>query len=472
MPPRTCPSRRRWRDATPGAGRCTVEPYGVTDRPIPARQRHVTQTTIAVDGAVQRLGVKMIRRLVLPLSILCFVNAIDRVNISFAAHAMTADVGLSPAMFGLGVSVFFVAYLLFQYPHAALLRRFGIRRWLLVSVILWGVAGLLLARVETAGDFLAARFLLGIAEAGFAPGATYFINRWLPQQVRARAMATILSAVPLSLVLAGPLCGWMLGADNPLGWPAWRWMFVLQALPNFVLAIAAYFYFTDNVAQSRWLTDEERGLIGHAAKAPEEAPWRGVVSDLRVWRCAVAWLFVMTGSYALIFWIPQLVRQMNPGGSELQIGVLSALPQAGLMLGMLVNGWLSDRNGERCWHAGLAAGVAGLALLASGLAPAGWIALLLLAIASAGIGGAQSVFWAIPGALGIGDDRVPVKVITLISMFGTAGGIVGPALVGWLRQDTASFVPALLLLSLLLLAAALILAPLRMRFTPKIEATE
>ncbi|MDB5455603.1 MAG: transporter [Caulobacter sp.] len=435
-----------------------------------ARQAQAAAAAPALDIAQVRLGAKMIRRLVFPLAILCFVNAIDRVNISFAAHAMGGDVGLTPATFGLGVSAFFVAYLLFQHTHAALLRRFGVRRWLLGSVLLWGVAGLLMARVESVGQFLGARFFLGVAEAGFAPGATYFIGRWLPQQVRARAMATILSAIPLSLILAGPLCGWMLGADNPLGWPAWRWMFALQAIPNFLLAVAAYFYFTDNVAQSRWLTDDERALVEATAPASQEAPWRGVVGDPRVWRCAIGWLLVMAGSYALIFWIPQLVRQMNPDGSELRIGLLSALPQVGLMLGMQVNGWLSDRSGERCRHAGLAAGVAGLALLGSGLAPPGWMALFLLALASAGIGGTQSVFWAIPGALGIGGDRVPVKVITFISIFGTAGGIVGPALVGWLRQHTASFVPALLLLSLMLVAASLILAPLRASPTSNKEA--
>jgi ACS family tartrate transporter-like MFS transporter len=224
------------------------------------------------------------------------------------------------------------------------------------------------------------------------------------------------------------------------------------------------------VAQSRWLTDDERALVGSTTPAPREAPWRAVVGDPRVWRCAIGWLLVMTGSYALIFWIPQLVRQMNPAGSEFRIGLLSALPQVGLMAGMQLNGRLSDRSGERCRHAGLAAGVAGLALLGSGLAPPGWMALSLLALASAGIGGAQSVFWAIPGALGIGGDRVPVKVITFISIFGTAGGIVGPALVGWLRQSNASFVPALLLLSLMLVAASLIIAPLRVPPIPSHEA--
>lgn len=285
----------------------------------------VTETNPAADA----LGARMIRRLVLPLALLTFVNAIDRVNVSFAAHAMGPDIGLSPTTFGLGVSAFFVAYLLFQYPHAALLRRFGIRRWLLVTVMLWGVAGLLLARVSTVGEFLAARFLLGMAEAGFAPGVTWFINRWVPARSRARAMATVLAAVPLSLVVGGPLCGWMLGLANPADLAAWRWMFLLQAIPNFVLAIIAYFYFRDSVTDSRWLNDEERGRLAIAASSPPVEPMTVALRDPRVWRCAVTWLFVMTGSYALLFWLPQMVRQMNIGGTEFLIGTSPHCPRPG-----------------------------------------------------------------------------------------------------------------------------------------------
>jgi ACS family tartrate transporter-like MFS transporter len=416
---------------------------------------------MATDAALDGLGARMIRRLVLPLGVLTFVNAIDRVNVSFAAHAMSAEIGLTPASFGLGVSAFFVGYLIFQYPHAALLRRYGIRRWLLATVTLWGIAGLLLARVQTVEEFIGARFLLGTAEAGFAPGVTWFINRWLPLRVRGKAMATVLAAVPLALVVGGPLCGWMLGAGNPLGMSTWRWMFLLQALPNFIVAVAAYVYFRDDVAGSRWLTQAERAALAPAAAAPPRDPFRDVLGDSRVWRCAVTWFFVMTGSYGLVFWLPQLVRQMKLGGSEFQIGAISSLPQAGLVLGMLANGWHSDRSGERQWHVGIAAMLGGIALLVGGLMTPGWLALLLLTVASTGIGAAQSVFWAVPAAMRIGGDRISVAAIALISIFGTAGGIVGPTLIGWIKQSTGSFVPSLVVLSLLLVAGGLVIAPLR-----------
>src|SRR6185436_9429202 len=188
----------------------------------------------------------------------------------------------------------------------------------------------------------------------------------------------------------------------------------------------------------------ERELLVKSVAVTESSHVATVIWDWRIFRCALTWLLIMTGSYALVFWLPQLVRPM--GASELQIGILSSLPQAALAVGLLANGWHSDRTGERQWHTAVGAAIAGIALLIGALLPTGWAALTLLIVAGGGMGAAQGVFWTVPASLGIGQGRVPVGVIAFISMAGTAGGIIGPTLIGWIRETTGSFVPALLLL--------------------------
>lgn len=421
----------------------------------------------SADALAPATLARLMRFLILPIAILTFVNAIDRMNISYAGHAMSAELGLSPEAFGLGVSAFFLGYLVFQYPHAAMLRRFGIRPWLLVAVTMWGISGLWMSQVRSAEEFYAARFLLGLAEAGFAPGMTWYISQWVPRQHRATALAAALSAVPLSLVVGGPLCGWLLGIANPLGWPAWRFMFLIQAIPNFLLAIAAFWWFVDRPAQARWLDAAARTsladtLAGEAMPAAAGQPARHL-SDSRIWRCCLVWLLVMSGSYALVFWLPQLVRQIAAGGSEFEIGVLSALPQLGLAAGLILNGRHSDRSGERLWHVGLPALIGGAAMLVAAFLPVGWPVLALLILAAIGIGAAQGVFWTVPAAIGIGGGNVPVGVIALISMFGTAGGIVGPMMTGAIVQRTGSFAPAIGVLAAMLIASLLVILSLRQR---------
>jgi ACS family tartrate transporter-like MFS transporter len=178
-----------------------------------------------------------------------------------------------------------------------------------------------------------------------------------------------------------------------------------------------------------------------------------VARDPWLWRCSAAWLLIMTGSYALAFWLPQLVRQLDLGGSELMIGTLSALPLLGLAVGLIASSRRSDRTGERLFHTAVPAAAAGLAMLVAAFLQPGWPVLALLCVAGLGIGAAQGVFWAIPGAVRLGGAQVPVGAIALISMFGTAGGIVGPWLTGLLVARTGSFSLAIGLLASLLIAA-------------------
>ena len=413
----------------------------------------------------RRIERKLIVWLIVPIALITFVNSIDRVNISYAGSAMSADLGLSPSQFGQGVSVFFVAYLLFQYPHVRLLRAWGIKPWILLSMLLWAASGLLMSRIESANQFYAARFLLGVAEAGFAPGMTWLISNWAPPSMRGRALAGALVAVPLSMVLGGPLCGWLLGIGNPLGLAPWRYMFLLLAVPNAVLAVAAALYMVDRPERAFWLSAQDLSWIERefaADRAGEAVPapsFRALVRDPWLWRCSVAWLLIMTGSYALVFWLPQLVRKLAIGSSELAIGTLSALPLLALAIGLMVNSGRSDRRRERLLHTGVPCAAAGLAMLAAAMLPPGWPVLALLCVAGLGIGAAQGVFWAVPGGVRLGGDSVPAGAIALISMFGTAGGVIGPWMTGVLVAGRGGFPLAIGLLASLLIVALPVIVP-------------
>ena len=416
------------------------------------------------DAIGARLQRKITLRLIVPIAVITFVNSIDRVNISYAGSAMSADLNLSPDQFGWGVSMFFIAYLLFQYAHVRLLRAWGIKRWIFVSMMLWAASGFWMAHITSAAEFYAARFLLGMAEAGFAPGMTWLISQWAPPAMRARMLGGALVAVPLSMVLGGPLCGWLLQIDNPLDIAAWRYMFLLLTIPNIVLAVLAALYLVDGPEKARWLGGEERTWLAAEfirQEGANDAPPRKVreiASDPWLWRCSFTWLLVMTGSYALVYWLPQLVRKLDLGDSEFLIGSLSALPLLALAIGLVVNGRRSDRKGERLLHTGLPAAAAGVAMMLAAVLQPGLPVLLLLCVAGLGIGAAQGVFWAIPGFVKLGGDKVPVGVIALISMFGTAGGIIGPWLTGVLVASEGNYSLAIALLASLLVLALPVIA--------------
>jgi ACS family tartrate transporter-like MFS transporter len=419
-----------------------------------------------MTGDYPGLRMKLTWRLILPLSALSFLNSIDRVNVSYAAVRMNPDIGLTAETYGFGITCFFLAYLIFQYPHAALLGRIGARRWLFGSVLAWGVIGTAMAFVTNVYMFYALRFLLGVAESGLAPGMTFFISQWMPRRFRALAVAVALASVPFSMVVGGPLSGWMMDQDNPVGMAGWRWMFLLQGIPILLAAFVAHAYFVDRMEQTKWLSPAEKEWLAAelekdrgASEAVGVSRFSDVANSPAVWACAFAWLCIMTGAYGMVFWLPQVINQIAPGYTNLQIGLISALPQVGVMAGMLVNAWHSDKSQERMWHVGLGALLAGACLSLAAYAGGGSTALILLIAMGVGLGAAQGAFWAIPTTLLQG--RAALAGIALINMFGTMGGVVGPALIGMVRERTGSFAASIVALGVLLIAAFVLVMMLR-----------
>src|SRR5882672_11800092 len=115
----------------------------------------------------QRARRRVAFRLLPFVFLLYVVNFIDRVNVSFANLRMSADLGFSDRVYGLGVGMFYLTYVLLEIPGAIIVERWSARKWVARIMISWGVVTILTAFVHTAGQFYAARFFLGLAEASF-----------------------------------------------------------------------------------------------------------------------------------------------------------------------------------------------------------------------------------------------------------------------------------------------------------------
>src|SRR5690348_18498833 len=89
--------------------------------------------------------------------LLYIVNYIDRVNVSFANLRMSADLGFSDRVYGLGVSMFFLTYVLFEIPGAIIVERWSARKWIARIMISWGIVTILTGFVHTSGQFYADR---------------------------------------------------------------------------------------------------------------------------------------------------------------------------------------------------------------------------------------------------------------------------------------------------------------------------
>ena len=198
----------------------------------------------------------------LPILILGFLfNYIDRTSVGFAALTMNNDLGLTATAFGWGAGVLFIGYCFFEIPSNLALHRYGARRWLARIMISWGLAAAATAFVVGPYSFYAARLLLGIAEAGFFPGAAYLLACWFPAHYRTRVLALLSIAVPLSSVVGGPFSVLLLELNGWGGLTGWQWMFVVQGLPACGLGVLVIFLLRDRPEEAHWLTPAERGAL-------------------------------------------------------------------------------------------------------------------------------------------------------------------------------------------------------------------
>lgn len=387
---------------------------------------------------------KFRKRVLLPIVVLIVLSSLDRVNISFAALQMNADLGLAPEAYGLAVGMFFVGYLLCQFPSTWILTRIGARRWIAGSVIVWGSVATAMAFVHTAEHLYVLRFLLGCAESGFAPGIVYYCSTWMPARYRANTIAITMLAIPISVIIGGPLCGWLMRASNPLDLPGWRWMLLMEGGITVAMGAIAWLLFVDKPTDARWLSGDEKKWIedelSREDKRPAEPRTKGafvtVAKDQRLWLAAIVWCTTLIGANGLIFWLPQVIKEMS-GLGELAIGFLSALPWIGIGIGMIANSWHSDLTQERYRHLGFALMLGTIALFLASLAAHGALALLLLFIGGLGLGGAQGVFWSIPTSFL--QRSVAAAGITLINLIGNLGGLLGPYVIGLIRARSDSF---------------------------------
>ncbi|MCK1387791.1 D-galactonate transporter [Bradyrhizobium sp. 21] len=413
---------------------------------------------------------KITWRIVPFIMLLYFVAFIDRVNIGFASLTMNKDIGLSPTVYGFGAGIFFWGYFLFEVPSNIILHKVGARIWIARVMITWGIVSAAMAFVQGPTSFYVLRFLLGVAEAGFFPGIILYLSYWFPARQRAAVTALFMAAAPLSTVLGSPVSGALLEMDGLLGFKGWQWLFVLEAVPAVLLGFVVLAFLTDRPEKAKWLADDERrwlvetmnGETTSKAATSKHSIWRGL-ADPRVLALALIYFGTSAGLYTLGVWAPQIIKQF--GLSSLQVGFLNALPATAAVVAMVLWARHSDRTGERTWHVVWACLIAAVGLAFAGLASGVVAVLVALALVNIGISSAKPPLWSMP-TLFLSGPAAAAGIATINSI-GNLGGFVGPAMIGWIKDQTGSFVGGLYFVAgLLVLSAVLTLLLSRAQTAP------
>jgi len=261
-------------------------------------------------------------------------------------------------------------------------------------------------------------------------------------------------AIPISSVVGGALSGALLQMDGVFGLAGWKWLFVLEGLPVAILGIVTLFVLTEKPEDAAWLTREERALV--SARVAGETRHNEVrrllpaLKDPRTLVLGAVQFGFLVGSYGVGIWLPQIIKLGRL--TDLQVGFVTSGVYALASLTMILWANHVDRGGNKVLNLALSCVLGGAGLIGAIMTGSFWLSLAFLTLSLAGINAARGIFFTIPMRFLTG--MALAGGLAFINSIGTAGGFVGPIVMGNFVDRTGSFTAGLGALAGFLFAAA------------------
>ena len=366
---------------------------------------NMTQSVAASPGDdLPSRTVRRITRRIIPfLFCLYLIAYLDRVNVSFAALEMTRDLGMTHEAFGFGAGIFFLGYFLLEIPGAVLVEVWSARKWIARIMITWGLLSACTGLVNSENEFYVIRFCLGLAEAGFFPGMIVYLSHWYRGVDRAKAVASFMIAIPASEIIRRADLR-LSHEDRLVGTGGMAVAFASRGLACRCTRDRHAVLFDGSAKDAKWLKPDERDWITREldAESADRGSHKNMFSgltDSRVLLLLGAYFALMNVSYALVMWLPKILKSTY-GKTTFATTLLTSVPFLVATPMILWIGWHSDKTGERRWHCALpllCCGAALFALRSEGLPLIAAVG--LFAIAAAGMQSVKGPLWAIATTL-------------------------------------------------------------------------
>lgn len=256
------------------------------------------------------------------------IGNFDRYFINYAVLSISEDLQLSPTSTGLILSSFFAGYALMQIPGGWLADRFGSRRVLMVSVLMWSIFTALTGAVWSLASMIAIRFVFGIGEGGFQPSSSKLISQTFPMDKRAWAMSIMLSSGGIVSLIVPLLSAYML---TTIGW---RISFVILGGIGFLITILywAFIKLPESVKEEeiRSADEKQQGIFKQLLKTP-------LMLNL-----FIAYYSIYAINWGLATWLPTYL--VNVRGLDLiSLGWAQTIPGLAMIVAMFLAGYVIDR---------------------------------------------------------------------------------------------------------------------------------
>ncbi|KAJ4359015.1 hypothetical protein N0V95_002551 [Ascochyta clinopodiicola] len=297
------------------------------------------------------------------LAVLYLISHLDRANIGNAKiEGLEDSLNMSGTDYNIALMMFFIPYVLFEVPSNILLAKFNRPSWYMgILVLCWGTIMTLMGVVQNFGGLCAARFFLGLFEAGFFPGAIYLVGQWYPPDRTQFRMALFYCASAASGAFSGLLAAAIAKMNGVGNYEGWRWIFIIEGIATVLMGVAVFWLLPDSPdhAVGRWLTEDEarflrlnniatRGIKKkrsvNADGKKERVRWGvfgQVAKDWQIYLQAMIFASNAVPNYGLKFTMPQILKNMGFTSTKAQL--MTAPPYACGAISALLSSLLADK---------------------------------------------------------------------------------------------------------------------------------
>ena len=265
------------------------------------------------------------------LFLLYMFDYIDRTIVTSMFSSIEADWGISHTQSGLLVSAVYWAIVILTFPVSLLVDRWSRTKTIGIMAIMWSLATALCALTGNFVQLFMARLLIGVGEAGYAPGGSAMISGLYPIEKRSKMMGIWNASIPLGTAI-GVLLGGIIATR--LGW---RHAFGIVAFPGLIVAVLFLFvkdYKTVDLSffdkANKKIKMERKDMVREFLSKP---------SIIFTYFGITAVVFVTT---SLITWLSTYF-QVERGLPQEKAGTLASSVMVMALVGAPLGGILTDR---------------------------------------------------------------------------------------------------------------------------------
>ncbi|KFY63372.1 hypothetical protein V496_04001 [Pseudogymnoascus sp. VKM F-4515 (FW-2607)] len=315
------------------------------------------------------LEIKLVKRLdlfIMPTLWLMYVfNYLDRNAIALARlDGLEEELNLTGTQYQTCIMILFVGYLLGQVPSNMLITRLRPSWYMAGCMALWAAVSALTALSNNFTSLLISRFFLGVTEAPFYPGALYVLSSFYTRKELALRMSILYTGALTATAIAGLIAIGIFEMSGVGGISGWRWLFIIQGVLTFVVAVASGFILPDEPLRTRWLSEEQRQLahsriakdtVENRDKTSLGAGFLDTIKDVRLWVFVLMQhMHIAAGAYKSFF--PTVIETL--GFSRTITLALTCPPYLIAGIASILWAMNSGRMNERTWHITIAKSVA------------------------------------------------------------------------------------------------------------------